>query len=43
MPGEAICIARPGDIALRRSDYEQARTRYEIALSRYRPARTCSS
>ncbi len=34
--GEAICITRMGDIALRRSNDEEARRRYEEALPLYR-------
>jgi tetratricopeptide (TPR) repeat protein len=33
--GEASCIEGLGDIALRRSDHEQARQRYEEALPLY--------
>ncbi|HSP77286.1 MAG TPA: tetratricopeptide repeat protein, partial [Myxococcaceae bacterium] len=33
--GKANCIRRLGDIALRRSEYEEARRRYEEALSLY--------
>jgi len=34
--GEANCIKRLGDIALRRSDHAGAKARYEEAVARYR-------
>ena len=38
MLGEANCIYRQGDLALRRSDYEGAQARYEQALPLYQRA-----
>jgi tetratricopeptide (TPR) repeat protein len=36
--GEALCITGLGDIALRRSDYDTARTHYQQALPLYHQA-----